>query len=1107
MPATKTSAPRTLTDLLFDKVGQGLCLVAPDGTVLRASAEWLRSTGFVEEQVVGENIIELLPSTRDMALALHARVRAGHRVEVSRHARIVAGRETWWEGSIDPVPMEGGTGLLITAREVSEAVVGARAIARTEDEPNVAAERLSQDLDAMTRLHRLSTRFVRAGDLPQPALEEIVDAAISITHADMGNIQLLDPGSRTLEIAAYRGHEKWWVDFFESVPAGAGAACGAALQQVSRVIVEDVTKSPVFVGTPALEVQLRAGIRAVQSTPLIGSSGDLVGMISTHYRTPRRPDERDLRLLDVLARQAADMIERVRSEEALQRISSELRRTLDTAATGLTHCSRDLRYVSANAAYARWIGLPVEQIIGRPIVEVMGEAAFEVIRPRVERVLAGERVEFEDELPIDGRLEPVHVVYTPDVAASGSVVGWVAGVTDVSERRRAEEELAVMTRLYAVLSRVNEAIVRTRTEQPLFEEVCRTVAEDGGFPLVWVGLVKDREVVPVASSGRAVEYLREVRVEIDGKLSQGPTGTCIREDHPVINDDFGTNPTTWPWREASARHGLRASAAFPLHRGGAVIGSLTFYAAQPGAFTAKQVKLVEALCADISYALDAIRAERRRTEAENRLRESDERFRAAFEASPDAININRMRDGAYVMVNDGFARLSGWARPEVLGMTAVDLRIWADPEQRSRMLNRLLAGELIQSEETAFRRKDGSVFSASISAKTFRAGGEEFLLAVTRDVSDVKRVEAALLEADRRKDDFLAMLSHELRNPLAPIRNSTYILQRAEPGSEQARRAQSIIDRQTEHLTRLVDDLLDVTRIARGKIEVRRSLVDLRGVVWRAADDFGLLMRDRGVRFDVVVPDEPLWVEADATRITQIVGNLLHNASKFTQGGDVVALSVGVKDGAAEICVRDSGAGIDREVLPRIFDAFTQGTRTLARSEGGLGLGLATVKGIAELHGGSVRAESAGAGKGAEFIVRLPLADSAPAGRDVAGQMEPSTGCRRVLVVDDNRDAAESLADLVKMLGHAVKVAYDGANAVEKARAYRPDVVLCDLGLPGMSGYDVARALRADPGNGVQLIAVSGYAQPEDVQRAIEAGFDGHVAKPCDLQEIERLLS
>jgi PAS domain S-box-containing protein len=453
--------------------------------------------------------------------------------------------------------------------------------------------------------------------------------------------------------------------------------------------------------------------------------------------------------------------------------------------------------------------------------------------------------------------------------------------------------------------------------------------------------------------------------------------------------------------------------------------------------------------------------ERKRAEAA--LRESDERLQAAFAASPDAINITRLRDGTYISVNRSFEQLSLWPREEVLGKTVDEVNLWVDWEERERLMALLLGTGRVENAETAIRRRDGTAFTASISAQLFEANGERFLLAITRDISYLRRAELALREADRRKDEFLGMLSHELRNPLAPIRNSTDVLLRAEPGSEQALRAQAVIRRQTEHLTRLVDDLLDVTRVARGKIELRKSRVDLRQVVSHAAEDYRVMMQDRGIRFDVALPDEQLWADADATRVTQLVGNLLHNAAKFTRRGGEVTLSVAAHAGAAEIRVRDTGFGIDPALLRQIFQPFVQGARTLDRTEGGLGLGLALVKGVTELHGGTVRADSAGKGKGSTFVARLPLL----ATREPQSHAEPSVarrnGERRVLIVDDNRDAAESLAELVKMLGHAVEVAYDGANAVEKARAYRPDVVLCDLGLPGMNGYDVARAFEPTP--------------------------------------------
>ena len=425
------------------------------------------------------------------------------------------------------------------------------------------------------------------------------------------------------------------------------------------------------------------------------------------------------------------------------------------------------------------------------------------------------------------------------------------------------------------------------------------------------------------------------------------------------------------------------------------------------------------------------------------------------------------------------------------------------------LLQSLRTGEVVRGEEMMRDRASGRLRYRQFSCAPMRdaRGAITGAVAIVRDVTENKRTEEALREADRRKDEFLGMLSHELRNPLAPIRNSIYLLRHAEPGGEQASRAHGVIERQTEHLTRLVDDLLDVTRIARGKIELRRSRVDLREVVSHAADDFRLLLHDRGVEYRLGVPDASLWANADATRITQLVGNLLHNAAKFTRRGDEVTLSLRkVGENEAEIRVKDTGTGIDPALLPKVFDPFVQGDRTLARTEGGLGLGLALVKGIAELHGGKVRVESAGTGKGAEFVVALPLVPSANVEpRQRPAVVRPSRG-RRVLVVDDNADAAESLAEIATLLGHVVEVAHDGPSAIEKARANPPDVVLCDIGMPGMSGYEVARGLRANGGAGMRIIALSGYAQPEDVKRALDAGFDEHIAKPVNPAEIDRLL-
>ncbi|MGH8638600.1 MAG: ATP-binding protein, partial [Burkholderiales bacterium] len=311
--------------------------------------------------------------------------------------------------------------------------------------------------------------------------------------------------------------------------------------------------------------------------------------------------------------------------------------------------------------------------------------------------------------------------------------------------------------------------------------------------------------------------------------------------------------------------------------------------------------------------------------------------------------------------------------------------------------------------------------------------------------------------------------------------------------------------RQVRQMVRLVDDLLDVTRIARGKIELRRERADLTELVQRTMEDYAPVFQQFGIALSALLPERPIWASVDATRVAQLVGNLLQNAAKFTPAAGKVELSLRSVDGWAEIRISDTGAGIPSELLPSLFEPFMQGKQSLARTEGGLGLGLALVKGIVELHQGSVSVESGGLGQGSAFTVRLALLafDEVPAAPSPAGHR--AAQARRALIVDDNKDAADSLAQLVSLFGHAAEVAYDGATALARARASPPDVVLCDLGLPGLTGYDVARALRAER-SGIRLVAISGYAQPEDIAAAKEAGFEQHIAKPIDPEAVRNLL-
>ncbi len=404
---------------------------------------------------------------------------------------------------------------------------------------------------------------------------------------------------------------------------------------------------------------------------------------------------------------------------------------------------------------------------------------------------------------------------------------------------------------------------------------------------------------------------------------------------------------------------------------------------------------------------------------------------------------------------------------------------------------------------------------ARVTVAALAHRGGEFLVAF-EDVSEQKRretqlalAEQQLRDADRRKDEFLAALSHELRNPLAPIRTSLYVALHAPPGSDEVRRALKVIDRQVAHIGRLIEDLLDVTRITRGKMRLTEELLDLADLVRVAVDDARAGFDASGIRLEADLDCGAVPLRGDRARLIQVVSNMLGNAEKFTERGGLVRVILRRREPWIELVVRDTGAGIPRELLEHLFEPFAQAPQTIERSRGGLGLGLAMIKGIVELHGGTVRADSAGPGHGTEVLVQLPLVahliEELP--RHEERPAPAPRVPRRVLVVEDNEDAAESLRDVLTMFGHTVEITGDGRTALAHARVFRPDVVLCDLGLPGMDGFAVARAFRADEMLlGTYLVALSGFARAQDAQRSLEAGFDHHLAKPVDLDALAQLI-
>jgi PAS domain S-box-containing protein len=372
------------------------------------------------------------------------------------------------------------------------------------------------------------------------------------------------------------------------------------------------------------------------------------------------------------------------------------------------------------------------------------------------------------------------------------------------------------------------------------------------------------------------------------------------------------------------------------------------------------------------------------------------------------------------------------------------------------------------------------------------------------------RLYSDLKAADRRKDEFLAMLAHELRNPLAPIRNALHIMKMADKNGEAAEQARQMTERQVQHLVRLVDDLLDVSRVMRGRVELRKEPVELGVIIAHAVETAQPILDAQGQELVLSVPSESLRLEADPTRLAQVIGNLLNNAAKFSYRAGRVWLTAEREHDEAVVRVRDEGAGISPALLPHLFDLFVQGNLSLERSQGGLGIGLTIVRKLVELHGGKVTARSEGPGKGSEFVVRLPMLQGAAKPLDAGPRRDlvPQAMSRRVLIVDDNVDATQSMAVLLQLWGYEVRVAHSGQDALPKAEAFQPEVVLLDIGLPGMNGYEVAQRLRAQPRfDKTILIAVTGYGQEGDRRRSKDAGFNHHLTKPVDPDALQRLLA
>jgi PAS domain S-box-containing protein len=500
---------------------------------------------------------------------------------------------------------------------------------------------------------------------------------------------------------------------------------------------------------------------------------------------------------------------------------------------------------------------------------------------------------------------------------------------------------------------------------------------------------------------------------------------------------------------------------------------------------------------------------------ESAVKVSEVRYRRLFEAAKDGILILDADTAHITDANPFIAELLGYSHADLIGKELWQIGLFKDVDESKAAMRELQQNRYIRYEDMPLETKTGRRIDVEFVSNVYSEDQQSVIQCNIRDITERRRLEDKLRqvavemsEADRRKNEFLAMLAHELRNPLAPIRNALQIMRLTGGKGAAVTSASEMMERQVSQMVRLVDDLLDVSRISRGKIELRRGRIELASAVNHAVEAIRSLAQSMEHDLIVTLPPQPMYLNADPTRLAQVVGNLLNNACKFTDKGGRISLTVEREDQQAVIRVWDNGIGIAAEQLPLIFNMFMQIDTSLERSVSGLGIGLMLVKNLVEMHDGTVEVYSAGVGHGSEFVVRLPIMLETPSPLPPEPVVNETTTARRILIVDDNRDAAASLAMLLKITGNETHTANDGLEAVEAVATFRPEIVLLDIGLPKLNGYEACRRIREQPwGKNIVIVALTGWGQEEDREKSKNAGFDGHMVKPIDFAALRKLLA
>ena len=870
-------------------------------------------------------------------------------------------------------------------------------------------------------------------------------------------------------------------------------AKGRPLDQVFRIVNEDTREE---VESPT-ERALREGriVGLANHTLLIARNGHETPIDDSV--APIRDESGRVHGVILIFRSIS---ERKEAEEALRQSERELSDFFENASVAMHWLGPDGKILRVNRAELNMLGYAPEEYLGHHIAEFHVDQ--DIINDLLARLAAGETVQdCEARMRCkDGSVKHVLI---------DSSVRWVAGefvhtrcfTRDITDRKQAELARA---RLAAIVESSQDAIISKTLEGRIVswnagaEHTFGYKAEEAIGRSIMILVPEERHdeervILERLRRGERIEHYETVRIAKDGRrVDVSLTISPVRDDSGRI---IGGSKIS---RDITARK--RAEQRL------ATQNTVTRYLAESESLESAAPLILQAICENQSWEVGALWC----------VDDDAQVLRCVDFYHEPSIQVPQF---------EALSRKTAFRKGK--GLPG---RIWA--ENQVACIPDVVRDANFPRVSAAVAEGLHAGFGFPITLRNDVLGVVEFFSFETRQPSQhllimmaaigsqigqfierrrAERASAALLatlkETDRRKDEFLAMLAHELRNPLAPIHNAVQIYRRAAPPSRDLNSATDVIDRQVRQLTRLVDDLLDVSRITRGKVELRQEPVELSDVLQSALEASRPLIEKSEHALTIDIPGQPIRLNADPTRLAQVFLNLLNNAAKYTDPGGHICLAAERHGDEVVVRVKDNGIGIPADMLPRVFELFAQVDRSMDRADGGLGIGLTLVERLVAMHGGTVKANSEGPGKGSEFVVRLPLAESLPVpAKEASRPIRPAK--RRILVVDDNRDAADSLGLLLQMSGHDVRTARDGLQAVEMAAKFRPDVVLLDIGLPKLNGYETARRIREmEGGQNVLLVALTGWSQDEDRRRSREAGFDHHLNKPVEWSELEQLLA